>query len=1629
MIRLKKISVNGFKNLDVTNLEFPKEGNILVIGHNESGKSTLFEAVFFALTSKLLIKQSGRRGFVDAIAFNKEMADIQLWFYKDNRYCRIRKEISRSGSGSSLHCEFWTDFGTEREEYREGSRGDVDPIIEEFVGFNEEVLKNSSYVEQKGLDGFINETKSTREAIVSKILNLDKLTYLIADYHEKVRETKKIRGYFKENVNLEKAIQERDSNQQKQKLLKENKEKIEILENFHASIDSFERQTKQKEPIVEKNLKEIKKNVQSIEQFQQKNQKLEKNKSTFQKIQQIKSQIEDQKKQNQVTSEQIKQTQAKIQTLKNRKQEHQKLVEKKKKTKTKLSAVEEEKENLVKMEGPIGKIRDMVEREKSYRKNLDSVNKEIGSSKTFIQKNHKEIQKTVQQRIQSLENLLKEQKIAQEEIASSGKKVENCNDAVRCLETSKEQMQTILDLKNDELQKTQSTLQLHQGSLKELKEKQSKVKLNLEKIEEIDEKKADREEEKKDLNKKLTVRKNYNSLKCNKQKLLKENQSAELRISEITDLINEKKTAMENNNKSIQEDINRRKENIENLSQKIENLEYLAAHFDKRTLEKKEFELIQISNSQEKLLKAENPNKKKLKIIGSFVSSTIAFILTLLSPYLLIPGMIFLILGGYFYSQKIKMRKLSQKRRNQISIRFQEIRDDLERFFQSSAHFQDELRTELKNTQDHKALSSIVNKALERITQEYDFSKNKIKEIRKSVKDNTDFDPSVFSEQQDVEGKNPFTQKIRVYKDDRKYNQSKYQEVASKHEEILEKSELFEKSCEDKKDQINNLENKRKTNTSEIESLNKQLLQIEENWADVEDFSEEDLEIKKGKCKSRLIEITENKKHLKQRNQEIRQALQNERYQGLKERISNAKDKLGLIHEKLNGEKRKYSQIIENENLTKETRNKLKLAPENGSDLISEIKKTLKNHRDHLEKLRNEHDNISKQVIELKSKIENEINDFGWDMGQNIHEYEKIQINLQRVLQILNQLQSEVMIGHLDQLRQHCKFISRDVEDLKEKIRHLQSTKKEKTRVSAELKELETEIPKRSKEIPEKYRGKFDEFQRRKEQLEKELTQVQTTLQNTEDRLKEFDMKELTKRLGELTPILEAQIEKRENSISKISKNREKTNELKEKIDDEFRDADFKKISKNIQQNVQNLREKNSKASERIKSNLSELIRQCNGFESKLKSISALEINLPEDQTVSEQLNDFLAGLNTPEIGDVFINRASSYSNVIQTISPRLRSIKNAILRKKKELVPKTDSFDNQVKIDKKYIEELIEKQQKTLGQIDEKIKASKDEMKKYRKNANKWKKIKPYIQSDEDPTEIEERFKKDFKKLKYVEAILKESKNRIERKVLPKTRMYLSKILPILTANRYKDAKIDEDYRIQIYDSKMKGYVEKSLFSGGTNDQIALALRLGFALATMSEERSKESFIFLDEPLGFFDDERRYSFIDFLTNGIISNIFSQRIVVSNFRAIKQYFDYVIEIENGRIISQTQTGTVLSSEDLIDYENLDEDPIWEVDKVEYSSEGNYYQIELRVKNVSNRKIQKVEFEPITHNLSIDSGKINFDIGETDVSQPGLSFFKDRIEPGDIELKAINTLQENGEEILKSQNLSIKYPRS
>lgn len=169
------------------------------------------------------------------------------------------------------------------------------------------------------------------------------------------------------------------------------------------------------------------------------------------------------------------------------------------------------------------------------------------------------------------------------------------------------------------------------------------------------------------------------------------------------------------------------------------------------------------------------------------------------------------------------------------------------------------------------------------------------------------------------------------------------------------------------------------------------------------------------------------------------------------------------------------------------------------------------------------------------------------------------------------------------------------------------------------------------------------------------------------------------------------------------------------------------------------------------------------------------------------------------------------------------------------------------------------------------------------------------------------EEFEHDMRVRSKAEEIVKQARERLVTKVLPSTIEHMRQILPALTMDRYHDAEITEDYRIKVWDERAEGWKSKNIFSGGTRDQFSLALRLAFALATLPQERgAAPGFIFLDEPLSSFDQERSLALMELITTGDIAEAFDQIFVISHSQVLDPgMFHHHLVLDDGIIISST----------------------------------------------------------------------------------------------------------------------------
>ncbi len=182
MIRLKRLYAHDFKQLQEVEIKFPEAGRILVQGKNEAGKSTLFEAVFFALFAQALSTEGTAKNLDDLIGYEKEKARVELDLTVRDRVFKITRTLIR---GKSNKWELDIERPDGVVEQVRGNKPVNDRLVQE-LGFDAEALLNTCFVEQKKLEKLEGMSKTKREESLAKLLNLERLLEL--------EDTLKLRG-------------------------------------------------------------------------------------------------------------------------------------------------------------------------------------------------------------------------------------------------------------------------------------------------------------------------------------------------------------------------------------------------------------------------------------------------------------------------------------------------------------------------------------------------------------------------------------------------------------------------------------------------------------------------------------------------------------------------------------------------------------------------------------------------------------------------------------------------------------------------------------------------------------------------------------------------------------------------------------------------------------------------------------------------------------------------------------------------------------------------------------------------------------------------------------------------------------------------------------------------------------------------------------------------------------------------------------------------------------------------------------------------------------------------------------------------------------------------------------------
>ena len=176
MILLRRLEARAFKRLDGIDLAFPARGAVLIEGLNESGKSTLLEAIYFALYGAPLVAEGGPAALTTLLPYDGRAASVTLTLAVDDTELEIRRTLTPGKLSISHEARLVARRPGKASEEVYGARAVSDRVRQELRGLDGAALRNSCFVEQDALDRVEALPRSAREDAIASLLGLERLS-------------------------------------------------------------------------------------------------------------------------------------------------------------------------------------------------------------------------------------------------------------------------------------------------------------------------------------------------------------------------------------------------------------------------------------------------------------------------------------------------------------------------------------------------------------------------------------------------------------------------------------------------------------------------------------------------------------------------------------------------------------------------------------------------------------------------------------------------------------------------------------------------------------------------------------------------------------------------------------------------------------------------------------------------------------------------------------------------------------------------------------------------------------------------------------------------------------------------------------------------------------------------------------------------------------------------------------------------------------------------------------------------------------------------------------------------------------------------------------------------------------
>ncbi len=259
-MRIKRLVLENFGSHEKTEVTF-SEGINAIIGENGAGKTTILEAIAYALYPRSVGKQE------NLIRSGARKMMVQLEFELDSRRYLLIRERERGGISSASIYDV-----TDGRRLLQRDQSKVNRQIEALLGISRETFLQAIYVRQGEIAQLLEQTPSRRKEFVGRLLGIemleriweelrDVISRLDADLQSIDSEIKGIGDVFKERASLEsereELLEELQKTSREEELLNKEMERLEKTREELEHKNLKYRELKAKEESLRRRLSEV----------------------------------------------------------------------------------------------------------------------------------------------------------------------------------------------------------------------------------------------------------------------------------------------------------------------------------------------------------------------------------------------------------------------------------------------------------------------------------------------------------------------------------------------------------------------------------------------------------------------------------------------------------------------------------------------------------------------------------------------------------------------------------------------------------------------------------------------------------------------------------------------------------------------------------------------------------------------------------------------------------------------------------------------------------------------------------------------------------------------------------------------------------------------------------------------------------------------------------------------------------------------------------------------------------------------------------------------------------------------------------------------------------------------------